>query len=78
MSYGPKCLFCATVCRTCVSCGGACVLAAGMSVAPLAGTNKTAAMTRPFLCEGLKDYRTFKEDFLKLVEFAEWYKDYIA
>lgn len=28
--------------------------------------------------EGMKDYRTFKEDFLKLVEFAEWYKDYIA
>lgn len=35
---------------------------------------------RPALCvcEGMKDYRTFKEDFLKLVEFAEWYKDYIA
>jgi len=31
-----------------------------------------------FACEGMKDYRTFKEDFLKLVEFAEWYKDYIA
>lgn len=31
-----------------------------------------------YLCEGMKDYRTFKEDFLKLVEFAEWYKDYIA
>ena len=31
-----------------------------------------------FLCEDMKDYRTFKEDFLKLVEFAEWYKDYIA
>lgn len=35
---------------------------------------------RPALCvcEGMKDYRTFKEDFLKLVEFAEWYKDYIV
>ena len=31
-----------------------------------------------YVCEGMKDYRTFKEDFLKLVEFAEWYKDYIA
>lgn len=32
----------------------------------------------PFLCEYMKDYRTFKEDFFKLVEFAEWYKDYIG
>ena len=28
------------------------------------------------VCEYMKDYRTFKEDFFKLVEFAEWYKDY--
>ena len=35
-------------------------------------------MSHAWLCEGMKDYRTFKEDFLKLVEFAEWYKDYIV
>ena len=32
-------------------------------------------MWRPSLCLNLPDYRTFIEDYLKIVEFIEWVKE---
>lgn len=30
-----------------------------------------------FQCDYVKDYRTFMADFQKLVDFAEWYHEYV-
>ncbi len=39
-------------------------------------TKKEQSCELLFLCHTLPDYRTFIEDYLKIVEFIEWLKDF--
>ena len=40
------------------------------------GTKKEQFFNCSFLCLTLPDYRTFIDDYLKIVEFIEWLKDF--
>ena len=45
-------------------------------VAEYSHKKRAVLRTALFLCHIVPDYRTFVEDYLKIVEFIEWLKDF--